>query len=95
MAHAHEELCLLVQVEAREALHDIEAIPRVEGVDGIFIGPADLSASLRHPGNPRHPEVDEARARRCLDLSAQFVAVAVELLALRGALYASVARCVL
>ncbi|WP_295536748.1 aldolase/citrate lyase family protein [uncultured Pseudacidovorax sp.] len=60
VARAHEELCVLVQVETREALAQIEAIAAVEGVDGIFIGPADLSASMGHAGNPRHPEVDAA-----------------------------------
>lgn len=57
---AHEETCLLVQVETASALAQIEAIAAVEGVDGIFIGPADLAASLGHPGNPAHPEVKEA-----------------------------------
>jgi 4-hydroxy-2-oxoheptanedioate aldolase len=60
IAHAQEELCVLVQVETREALEHIEAIAAVGGVDGIFIGPADLSASMGHPGQPRHPEVDTA-----------------------------------
>ncbi|KAF1049223.1 aldolase/citrate lyase family protein [Xylophilus sp.] len=55
---AHEETCVLVQVETREALAEIEAIAAVDGVDGVFIGPADLSASMGHPGRPRHPEVD-------------------------------------
>jgi 4-hydroxy-2-oxoheptanedioate aldolase len=54
---AERELCLLVQVETREALDAIEAIAAVEGVDGIFIGPGDLAASLGHPGEPGHPEV--------------------------------------
>lgn len=54
---AAEELCLLVQVETREALDQLEAIAAVEGVDGIFIGPADLAASLGHVGDPGHPEV--------------------------------------
>ncbi len=58
--HAHEEICLLVQVETREALAQIEAIAAIDGIDGIFIGPADLSASMGHPGQPRHPEVDAA-----------------------------------
>ena len=60
VARAQDELCLLVQVETREALKEIEAIAAVDGVDGIFIGPADLSASMGHAGNPRHPEVDVA-----------------------------------
>jgi 4-hydroxy-2-oxoheptanedioate aldolase len=54
---AAEELCLLVQVETREALDRLEAIAAVEGVDGVFIGPADLAASLGHVGDPGHPEV--------------------------------------
>lgn len=49
MAHAANELCLLLQVESQEGLQHIEEIAAVEGVDGIFIGPADLSASLGHP----------------------------------------------
>lgn len=54
---AAEELCLLVQVETREALDQLEAIAAVEGVDGVFIGPADLAASLGHVGDPGHPDV--------------------------------------
>lgn len=54
---AEEELCLLVQVETARALADIEAIAAVDGVDGVFIGPADLSASMGYPGNPGHPDV--------------------------------------
>ncbi len=54
---AEEQLCLLVQVESARALADIEAIATVDGVDGVFIGPADLAASLGHPGNAGHPDV--------------------------------------
>ena len=56
-ARAADELCLLVQVETAEALGAIEAIAAVDGVDGIFIGPADLAASLGHAGDPMHPAV--------------------------------------
>ncbi|MGJ7493058.1 aldolase/citrate lyase family protein [Variovorax sp. ZT4R33] len=56
----HEELCLLVQVETRAALDQLDAILAVDGVDGVFIGPADLSASLGHPGEPGHPDVRAA-----------------------------------
>ena len=55
--HAEAELCLLVQVETAEALAEIEAIAAVDGVDGIFIGPSDLAASMGHLGAPGHPEV--------------------------------------
>ena len=57
---ANEEVCLLVQVESREALQNLDAIAATPGVDGVFIGPADLSASMGHAGNPGHPEVQAA-----------------------------------
>jgi 4-hydroxy-2-oxoheptanedioate aldolase len=47
-------------VESRAALDEIEAIAEVDGVDGIFIGPADLAASLGYPGQTGHPAVIEA-----------------------------------
>jgi 4-hydroxy-2-oxoheptanedioate aldolase len=68
---AHEEICLLVQVETEPALQSIEAICAVDGVDGVFIGPADLHASLGHTGeiaNPKvKPLIDDAirRIRKC------------------------------
>ena len=54
---AHEELCLLVQIETQDALDRLEAIAAVDGVDGVFIGPADLAASLGHAGELGHPKV--------------------------------------
>lgn len=68
---AEEELCLLVQVETQEALDALESIAAVDGVDGIFIGPADLAASLGRIGEPGHPDVVSriedaiARIRAC------------------------------
>jgi 4-hydroxy-2-oxoheptanedioate aldolase len=59
-ARADEEICLLVQVETQEALRHIEAIAAVDGVDGIFIGPADLATSMGHPGNVGHADVKAA-----------------------------------
>jgi 4-hydroxy-2-oxoheptanedioate aldolase len=59
-ARAAAEICVLVQVESRTALDNLEAIARVDGVDGVFIGPGDLSAGLGHLGNPGHPEVQAA-----------------------------------
>ena len=64
---AHEEISLLVQVETQQALDNIESICAVEGVDGVFIGPADLHASMGHVGeiaNARiKPLIDEAIRR--------------------------------
>ena len=54
-----EELCVLVQIETQVALQNLEAIARVDGVDGVFIGPGDLSTDLGHLGNPTHPEVQQ------------------------------------
>ncbi|MBC3421932.1 MULTISPECIES: 4-hydroxy-2-oxoheptanedioate aldolase [Pseudomonas] len=54
---ADEQMCLLVQIENKEGLANLDEILSVEGVDGVFIGPADLSAALGHRGNPGHPEV--------------------------------------
>jgi 4-hydroxy-2-oxoheptanedioate aldolase len=60
LKNANSEICLLVQVETRPALDQLEAIAKVEGVDGVFIGPSDLAASLGHIGNPQHPDVQRA-----------------------------------
>ena len=57
---ANEQICLLVQAESQTALDNLEAIANTPGVDGVFIGPADLSASLGHIGNPGHPDVSGA-----------------------------------
>jgi len=57
---ANEEICLLVQVETQESLNNIEEIAAVPGVDGVFIGPSDLSASLGYVGQQDHPVVRAA-----------------------------------
>jgi 4-hydroxy-2-oxoheptanedioate aldolase len=57
---ANDSVCLLVQVETASALAQLDEIAAVEGVHGVFIGPADLSASMGHLGNPGHPEVRQA-----------------------------------
>ena len=57
---ANDQVCLLVQVETAHALAQIDAIAAVDGVDGVFIGPADLSASMGHLGNAGHPDVRAA-----------------------------------
>ncbi|MGZ5097805.1 MAG: aldolase/citrate lyase family protein, partial [Usitatibacter sp.] len=57
---AEEQLCLLVQIETRLGLDNLEAIARADGIDGVFIGPADLGAGLGHLGEQGHPEVQAA-----------------------------------
>lgn len=57
LTQANDNICLLCQVETVEALDHLDDILAVEGVDGVFIGPADLAASMGHLGNPGHPDV--------------------------------------
>ncbi|MBQ4827562.1 HpcH/HpaI aldolase/citrate lyase family protein [Leisingera sp. HS039] len=54
---ADQEICLLVQVENRAGMEALDEILKVEGIDGVFIGPADLSTDMGHQGNSAHPEV--------------------------------------
>lgn len=54
---ANAEIALIIQVETRAAFEALDEIAAVEGVDAIFIGPADLSASMGHLGDSNHPEV--------------------------------------
>lgn len=70
-AKVDQELCLLLQIETQEGLDALEEIAGVDGVDGIFIGPGDLAASLGYIGQAEHPAVIAAvedairRARAC------------------------------
>ena len=59
---ANAQVCLLVQAETQTALDNLDAIAATEGVDGVFIGPADLSASMGHVGNAAHLDVQAAIA---------------------------------
>ncbi|KIC35856.1 aldolase/citrate lyase family protein [Leisingera sp. ANG-M7] len=59
---ADQEVCLLVQVENRAGMAALDEILQVEGIDGVFIGPADLSTDMGHQGNSAHPEVRAAIA---------------------------------
>jgi 4-hydroxy-2-oxoheptanedioate aldolase len=60
LSRADEEICLIVQIETRAALDQLEPISETDGIDGVFIGPADLSASLGHLGHPQHSETQSA-----------------------------------
>ena len=57
---ANAQVCVLVQAETAQAMRQLDAIAATPGVDGVFIGPADLSASMGHPGNAAHPDVQAA-----------------------------------
>lgn len=53
----NDNVCVLLQIESVPGIEAFDEIVAVEGVDGIFIGPSDLSAALGHLGNPNHPDV--------------------------------------
>ena len=55
--NANDEMCVLVQVENQAGMDNLAAITAVDGVDGVFFGPADLSASMGLLGQPSHPDV--------------------------------------
>jgi 4-hydroxy-2-oxoheptanedioate aldolase len=57
---AADEICLIVQVETSDAMARLDEIAGVDGVDGVFIGPSDLAASMGELGNPNAPKVQEA-----------------------------------
>jgi 4-hydroxy-2-oxoheptanedioate aldolase len=59
-AGAHEEMCVIVQIETRAALAQIEAIAAVDGVDALFIGPSDLASDFGRLGQLRHTDVQAA-----------------------------------
>jgi len=63
MQNANDDIAVIVQAEHRDAVAQIREIVSVDGVDGVLIGPYDLSASLGRPGAVDHPEVRDAIAR--------------------------------
>jgi len=84
MAKANDELCVLIQAESKLALDNLDALLEIDGIDGVFIGPADLSASLGYPDNADHPEVQRIieqsiRRIRAAGKAAGFLAVSPEM----------------
>lgn len=57
VATTNAQVFCMVQVETAEAMKNLRDITETPGVDGVFIGPADLSADMGYPGEPRHPDV--------------------------------------
>lgn len=57
LQNAENELCLLLQIESITAINNLDNILEVDGIDGIFVGPADLAASMGHLGSPAHQDV--------------------------------------
>ncbi len=60
---ANSEVGVIVQLETKDAVQALEQIADVPGIDALFIGPADLSASLGHVGEIHHPEVTDLMGR--------------------------------
>ena len=60
---ADEQICLIAQIETERGIENAAAIAAVDGIDGVFIGPADLSAALGHRGRPDHPDVQAVMER--------------------------------
>lgn len=58
--NADRDICMILQIESPEGAANAEAIAAVDGVDALFIGPADLSTQMGHPGQPAHDEVQKA-----------------------------------
>jgi 4-hydroxy-2-oxoheptanedioate aldolase len=65
LLNAERDICIIVQLETRTALGELEAIAAVDGIDGLFIGPSDLAADLGHLGNNAHPDVQGTIADAC------------------------------
>lgn len=60
LSHADDGVCLLLQIESVAGLEALDEISAVDGVDGVFIGPADLAASFGQLGQPGHADVQQA-----------------------------------
>ncbi|HIS01774.1 MAG TPA: 2,4-dihydroxyhept-2-ene-1,7-dioic acid aldolase [Candidatus Excrementavichristensenella intestinipullorum] len=60
--YADQEIMLMVAIETQQGVDNLDQILQVEGIDGIFVGPMDLSTSMGHFGDPAHPQVREAIA---------------------------------
>ena len=63
IASANDEIAMIMQIEHREAIENLDGILEVPGVDGLFIGPLDLSGSMGLTGQLEHPRVEEALGR--------------------------------
>ncbi|MPW18924.1 2-dehydro-3-deoxyglucarate aldolase [Paraburkholderia sp. CNPSo 3157] len=60
LQNANAQIATIVQIESRRALEHLEQIAATPGIDCLFVGPADLAASLGHLGDSKHPEVQDA-----------------------------------
>src|SRR5512143_673478 len=63
IASANDEIAMVMQIEHKDAIANLDAILSVDGVDGVFIGPLDLSGSMGITGQIDHPEMVAALDR--------------------------------
>lgn len=63
VSNANDSIIVIVMIETREAVENIEEIVSVKGVNGVFIGPYDLTGSYGIPGQTSHPIVISAKDR--------------------------------
>ena len=70
LASRHEATSVIAMIEDADALPHVADIATTEGVDALFIGPADLAGSMGFPGQPNHPKVVAAIARIVADARA-------------------------
>lgn len=66
----NDHICVMVQIESRAGVAAAKEIAAVDGVDGVFVGPADLAANLGHLGDPGHPDVQKVIAQVFADTKA-------------------------
>jgi len=59
----NDQICVMVQIESRKGVEAVAEIAKVEGIDGVFVGPSDLAAGFGHLSNANHPEVQAAMAQ--------------------------------
>jgi 2-dehydro-3-deoxyglucarate aldolase len=59
----NDNISVMVQIESAKGVDNAEAIAAIDGIDGLFIGPSDLSAAMGFMGQPNHPDVQAAMAR--------------------------------
>jgi len=81
MAQANKHIAVVVQIETEAALAELELIAAVDGVDAVFVGPTDLSASMGLPGQVTHRRVMDAlaqAARRCHAIGKPIGSIGVE-----------------
>lgn len=62
-AQANKNITVLVQIESQIGVDNVDAIAATDGIDGLFVGPSDLAATLGHLGNAAHPDVQDAIKR--------------------------------